>query len=454
MRRRSATLSRGSDVTPVGQGYPWPSPTRGWWMIAVLCVAAILSYTDRFILSLLVDPIRADLAISDTKVSLLQGLAFALVYSVAGLPLGRVADIARRRNVILSGVLIWSASTVACGLAQSFGALFLARMGVGIGEAALAPAAVAMIADAFPPERRGMPLSVFIAGMAIGGGAAITIGGSLLGAASKGLFGSLPLIGQLPSWRLTLILLALPGVATGALLLTVSEPVRRDRDIRNALERVRLGAMFEALRKNAAVLAPIYLAVALVSVGDFSFQNWTPALLARRFGLSAADIGAQLGLVAIVSGVSGTLAGGLLGDLVARRGGERARMTLALAAVSIGLLGALIGFARSPLEALVCFGLWTTTASAAETLGITVLQSVIPGEIRGVGNALVSFANMMIGLAGGTTLTAVLTDHVFHDPRSVGKSMGVVLVPAALAALALFSRVRTKCQKLAVSESP
>ena len=143
----------------------WPSRRHGWWMIAVFFATAILSYTDRFIFSLLVDPLRADLGISDTQVSLLQGLAFALVYAFAGLPLGRLADLVPRRNVIIAGVLLWSAATAACGFAATFGQLFAARIAVGIGEAALAPAAVSMIADYFPPARRGTALSVFIAGM-------------------------------------------------------------------------------------------------------------------------------------------------------------------------------------------------------------------------------------------------------------------------------------------------
>ena len=126
----------------------WPPAGRAWWAVAVFALGAVLSYTDRQILSLLVDPIRGDLRISDTQISLLQGLAFALIYSVAGLPLGRLADVLPRRSVILAGVLVWTAATVACGLSRSFGALFLARVFVGVGEAALAPAAMSMITSA------------------------------------------------------------------------------------------------------------------------------------------------------------------------------------------------------------------------------------------------------------------------------------------------------------------
>jgi MFS family permease len=425
-------------------GHPWPSPARSWWMIAVFFAAAILSYTDRFILSLLVDPIRAELYVSDTQISLLQGLAFALVYSFVGLPLGRIADILPRRNVIIAGVAIWSGATVACGFAGSFGALFAARIGVGIGEAALAPAAVSMIADSFPASRRGTALSVFIAGMAIGGGAAIGVGGSLLSAASLGIFRALPLIGSLPPWRATLVLLAVPGVVVIGLLLTIREPLRRSIGEARSNGSPPIRIALAAFRSRAYMLVPLFLAVGLLSAGDFSFQNWTPALLSRRFGLSPLQIGEQLGLAVTLSGVGGTLAGGLLGDFSARHGGEPARLTLALGTILVGLLGTSICLAVTAHQVLLCFVIWLSMASAAEAIGIAVLQAVIPGEVRGVGVACVSFCNMLIGLACGTALTAMFTDHVFHDPRSVGRSMSAVAIPTALIAFALLWWTRTR----------
>jgi MFS family permease len=415
-----------------------PRSLQSWWMIVVFFFTAMHSYTDRFILSLLVDPLRADLNISDTQVSLLQGLAFALVYSFAGLPFGRLADRVSRRAVIIAGVVLWSAATIGCGYAVTFARLFAARVLVGIGEAALAPAAVSMIADSFPPERRGTALSVFIAGMAIGGGAAISIGGSLVGAATLGLFKELPVVGILPPWRAALVLLAAPGILIVLLLLTVHEPPRRQA----AASAVSLSDALTRLRSRAGTLLPLFLAVGLLSAADFSFQNWTPALLSRRFGLSALDIGRQLGLLAILSGVGGTMAGGLLGDFGARRRGEVARTSLAMGATLLGLAGSAVGLASTPDQVLVCFVLWGTMASASEALGIAAIQAVVPDEVRGVSVAITSLCNMLLGLACGTTLTALLTDRWFGNPRSVGASIGSVVLPSALMALALLWRAR------------
>lgn len=411
-------------------------------MLAVFFVTAVLSYTDRFILSLLVDPLRADLHINDTDVSLLQGLAFAVVYGVAGLPLGRVADTLARRNLIIGGVTVWSAATIACGFARSFPELFAARIAIGIGEAALAPAAVSMIADCFPPARRGTAISIFIAGMAIGGGAAIAIGGFLAGAASSGTFSTWPVIGHLAPWRTTLVLLGVCGVAVIGLLLTLREPPRRGLIGQVPSSRISLAQAAAAFRSRAPLLVPLYLAVALISAGDFSFQNWTPALLSRRFGLTPLQIGERLGLLAMITGVCGTLFGGILGDYRFRKGGDAARLGVALVAIVLGLGGSAIALAADPAWTLVCFALWTSMASAAEAIGIAVIQAIVPGEVRGVGVSLVSLSNMIIGLSCGTTLTAVLTDHVFRDPAAVGLSMAAVVIPTALAALALFWTVR------------
>ena len=186
---------------------PWPSAASAWGAVALFCVAAVLSYTDRQILSLLVDPIRADLHISDTQVGVLQGVAFAVIYSFAGLPLGRLADLVERRYVIFAGIALWSVGTLICGYAGDFWSLFGGRVVVGVGEAALAPAAFSMISDMFPAERRGTALGVFIMGMAVGGGVAITIGGEVLGLAASGAFAGVPGLRDLVPWRAVLVLL-------------------------------------------------------------------------------------------------------------------------------------------------------------------------------------------------------------------------------------------------------
>src|SRR6201996_7035872 len=185
-------------------------PRRGyaWTVVAILVATAVLSYTDRQVLSLLVDPIRADLGISDTQISLLLGTAFAVVYGFAGIPLGFLADRTSRRNLIFGGVLVWSIGTLACGFSRSFGELFAARIVVGLGEAVLSPAAISLISDYFPPSRRGTAVGFFLSGIAMGIGAAILTGGGVLHVVELGVLAGTPLTG----WRLVLLLIGAPGL--------------------------------------------------------------------------------------------------------------------------------------------------------------------------------------------------------------------------------------------------
>src|ERR1700732_5376463 len=155
----------------------YPRRPYAWAVVAILIATAVLSYTDRQVLSLLVDPIRSDLGITDTQISLLLGTAFAVVYGIAGLPLGFLADRTSRRNLIFAGVLVWSCGTLACGFSHSFGQLFAARIVVGLGEAVLSPAAISLISDYFPPARRGTAVGCFLSGIAMGRGASLLIGG-------------------------------------------------------------------------------------------------------------------------------------------------------------------------------------------------------------------------------------------------------------------------------------
>ncbi|HRX89605.1 MAG TPA: MFS transporter, partial [Steroidobacteraceae bacterium] len=139
----------------------WPSETYSWYVVLILCVCGMVAFVDRQIINLLVEDIKQDLAISDTQISLLQGLAFAVFYAVMAIPLGRLADTGNRRWIIAVGALVWTAAAMACGLARSFWQLFAARTAVGVGEATLTPAGFSLLADLFRPQRLALPLSVY-----------------------------------------------------------------------------------------------------------------------------------------------------------------------------------------------------------------------------------------------------------------------------------------------------
>ena len=206
----------------------WASPPYAWFVVLVLTIAYTCSFIDRQILTLLIEPIRRDLHITDTQVSLLGGLAFSILYTTLGIPIARLADQTHRRNLMAAGLAFWSIMTATCGLARSFWGLFAARIGVGVGEAALSPAAFSLLADYFPPQRLARAISVYSMGLYFGAGLALMIGGSVVqGRVERAGARVLPVIGEVFPWQMTFFAVGLLGLPALLLMFTIREPVRR-----------------------------------------------------------------------------------------------------------------------------------------------------------------------------------------------------------------------------------
>lgn len=378
----------------------YPAPRAAWTWVAVLIVTAIISYTDRQVLSLLVDPIRQDLRIDDTQMSLLMGSAFALIYGVAGLPLGFLADRVSRRRLIVAGLVVWSLATIAGGFAQSFGELFAARVFVGLGEAALSPAAISLISDCFPPERRGFAVACFLSGIAIGSGAAVMVGGAALEVANAGLLAATPL-GALSAWRLVLLLVGVPGLLWSLAILLLREP---DRHVQVAEG----GA--SAVAVSRVQIAALYLIVALASLVDNAVGAWAPSLLIRDFGKSASEVGLLLGLLLTLGFGGGVLAGGALSD---RARDLPRQMLICMAVPALILLAALIPLSRTYLATLWSIPLYFLLSGAVTATGFAAILAVTPPQRRGLAMSVSFFLNVALGGGLGPTAVALAKDHIF-----------------------------------------
>lgn len=379
----------------------------------------------------MVDPIRRDLRISDTQISLVQGAAFAIFYVVAGLPLGRAVDVFPRRYVLIFGVLTWSAATLASGLAVSFGQLFVARIFVGAGESALMPAACALLADVFPPSRRGTAIGVFLLGASLGGGAGNLIGGVLLQLVAGHAFDSVPGLVGLAPWRLVMVLVSGPGAAVGVLLLTLREP---ERERRGPGARAPLSRVVAGFRGRAAMLAPTYAALAFTAISSIALVAWGPALLSRRMGQPAGEIGATIGAIGIGVGIAGSLGGGLLGDRVTRWRGPPARMAMAAAVSLIAIPGALTAFATQAWQVYLMIALTYFATSVTGAASVTAIQDICSDEIRGLASAAIAIPTTLVGVGLGPTLVALTTEHLLHDHAAVGQALTIVAAPTALLA--------------------
>jgi MFS family permease len=425
---------------PLGDGepaafdlQPFPRPIYGWYVVAVLVLMNVLSTLDRLLLSLLVKPVRHDLAISDTQISLLQGLAFALFYAAFGLPLGWLADRVNRRNIIALGVVLWSLMTIACGLATTFAMLFAARIGVGVGEAALLPAAYSMIADYFPLDQRGRALSVFTVAQFAGLGVAWGVGGAVLLVMQSRMPVSLPLIGILAPWQLAFVVVGAAGFALCPLLMSVSEPARRGLGTKHARTGVGKSALLPYIMRHKSAFIPLYAVYALMAFVGYNFQSWLPTYFERRYHMPAAAAGVRIGLVITVFGTIGCILSGILGDRwsVAGRTGGRFRVTsIWWAAALVSTVG--IFCASNATTALVFFALFNLGAAIALASAAASIQDIVPNELRGRATAVYLLLIGVVGFGMGPTAVALVTDYIFRDDLGLRYSLLVVPLPAIM----------------------
>lgn len=368
--------------------------TRRNLTLGLLLIVNALSYLDRQVFTLFQDDIKKELLLNDMQLGLLSGLAFALFYTVAAFPVARYADHGDRRLVIAVSVAVWSAATAACGVAQNFVQMLLARVGLAAGEAGAGPAAASLLTDIYPPQRRTIVLS---AGLA---------------ASSVGLSGGLALAGWLSNffdWRAVFLLVGLPGLAIGLLVwLMAAEPRRMERAASAAPRKAQLGETMRIMAGNPS-LRWVALVLMTVPVTGFSLIIWGASFFRRVHGMSAEQTGFWLGGAMLGGLVIGNLLAGWLGD---KFGNARPAFNGVLAAV--GLLVAFpfaLAFALSgnAYVALVCFMVvkFMMTLHLGPIMSLSFAQ--VPHNMRATMSAMI---NMFIGIAGtgiGGTLAGVLS---------------------------------------------
>ncbi|MCJ1961896.1 MFS transporter [Novosphingobium mangrovi (ex Hu et al. 2023)] len=436
----SSTSTGAASAAPVfTASAPRPSPAQGWVMVGMLFLAGILSVIDRAALNILVDPVRGDLGISDEQIGLLQGLAFGLFYAFMGLPMGLLADRISRRNLIAGGIALWSVATIGSGLAQSFGWLFGARLLVGLGEAALGPAAISLIADLFAPERRGRPISVYMMGQGLANGIAISVTGLLVAAAAAGTFDGLPLVGHLVPWRMVFVIFGAIGLLVSATMLFLTrEPPRQDVAAQG-VPRAPGAAEAAYLWRNRAILMPLYLAFALVFTVAYGSMSWAPTMLIRSYGADAGFMASFLGPVSIVFSAFGPLLGGTLLDRSMRSGNTMARFAILSLAPFFALPSIFAVISTDLHVASVMVASSNAVFSVIGTVMFATLQSVVPPRMRGSSISLTLVLNTILGASLGPLLVATFTQRVLQDESQVGWSIAWVCLPFLLISAGLYA---------------
>lgn len=410
-------------------------PARAWYLVSLLCVLYGLSLLDRLILVLLLEPISAELSLSDTKLGMLIGVNFGVLYSLVALPAAQMIDSGHRIRWLSAGVLLWSATTVASAFANSFAELALCRAGVAIGEAVLSPAAMSLIGDIFPRGKRVAPTTTYMAVSSVMGAGSFAVGGWIF-AVSQGFTA----VSGMEAWRLTLFFVGVPGILLSPLLLlTVREPNRVVEPSIGSYATPREAWGFVVAERR--LYGWVFVGMAAFTVCGSAFSSWTPTVLIRKFGVSVSDAGYLFGLCGAALSILGAVVWPSIIQHRTRQG--RPEVLPLLMAVTMGVAiaaMALFGLATNLTLALIASGVFFFAAATSTILPPLIIQSAAPGQMRArlmAGNLL---ALNMIGYSLGPWAAAAIGESFFEGPMSVSNSyivLAMAMGPLVCAAFML-----------------
>ncbi len=411
------------------------TPSAAWFAVGILVLMYILSLMDRQILSLLVTPLRHDLGLDDVEVGLLQGFAFVLLYATVAVPIGWAIDRFSRRMMIFLGVFTWSLSCIAGGFATGFAMLFVSRLGVGVGEAALNPGGFSILSDLFPRRRLSLALGIFSTGANLGVLVSFTLGGIVVGTLAKAGTVTLPLLGGLAPWKAAFIIAGLPGVLLAFLMFVIPEPPRHRR---TALRDGFLGPLLRFFRANPKLSVAVFLGFTLNNMLGYSMLAWTPSYLERVFGWSSGEIGPVLGLAMGAGGACGPLLSGLVADRFFRRGVQDIGFRLSILCYIVMAPFGIVGYCASNSSISLLFLAMTYfLAASIVPNAATTIQLIAGPELRGRLAAAYLLVSSLIGQGLGPLFVATTTEHGFHDNKAVGFSLAMLICTASLLGIAL-----------------
>ncbi len=396
----------------------YPKPKYAWYMVALLLVIYTFSFIDRQILSLLGPAIKADFGISDTEFGLLVGFAFAVFYTLIGLFCARVADSRSRIGLIAIGLFLWSLATAASSLARNFVQLFVLRMGVGIGEATLGPAANSLIADSFPKHKLSTALSVYAMGIPVGSALAFIIGGAIIPIADNMPDISFLSFSIATGWQKALLLVGVPGILLTLLVLTLKEPERQGQIAGAAA--IPLADVFAFFKGRYKAYTSICFGVSMNAAFGFGSVVFLAFFFSRYHGLTGAEVGLIFGSISIVTGPLGLLFGGYLADRWFRKGHKDAHIkALMIAPIGFALPAIAIVFVENTMVAWVLLGISNFFVNSPSGVAYASLQIITPNQMRGQIISIYIMATSLIGYGGGPFAIGFMSDYLFTGPDSL-----------------------------------
>ncbi len=432
----------------------YPEKKHSYSAVVVLTLAQVFAFIDRQIPSMLVEPIKQDFNLTDSQIALLGGAAFSIFYAVMALPIGYAVDRYQRTKVLGIGVFLWSLMTALAGLANSFGKLFGARIGVAVGEAVMAPTSVSLVSDSFPENKQGIPMGLITSGVYIGIGITLLGGGFLIDYLTSIGGINIPLIGYLKPWQATFMIVGLPGLVLAVAAFCLKEPKRLEEQayINKSVDRQNI---FLHLKEHKKTLVPMFGGLIFMALIFYSFSFWAPTMMIRAYNISLSEAGFILGLITIISSIAGTIFAGFSVDYLRKKNYSDAPLRAALFAVLLALPPiTILSFVSTEIGAWICIFLYLFFISSFAPLGLLAVSGVSASNVKGQLAAIHAFLMMAFGLSLGPQLTAFFTDFVFMDPNnlkwSISATGAIVLPISALLFKVSLSRYKDSSEKLKV----
>jgi MFS family permease len=412
----------------------FPPRLVAWRSAIIIFVITAIAMADRMSIAMLVGPIKKDFGIGDFQASLLVGAAFTSFYVLFLIPIGFAADRFSRRKVLAICLFIWSLATIACGWVEGFVALFVMRMLVGAGEAGLAPCVHGIIGDSFPREAMAKPLALQGIGFQVGSAVGVAAAGAVLAAGAAGSFAGLPVIGEIPAWRIAFIVIGIPGIAALLLIPLLHDPKEAVAKPANVAPQAPL---MPFLRENAALVSLALTSAGFSAMGLGAVTAWIPEYLQRVQGIPPMQTGAILGGLLLLAAFVGQGLYAIVVDWLAARGVRDATIRIGLIPIALSVIVALLAFGNEaggnflPLLAalLICI-------APCNAISNTLIQQIAPAALRSRLAALSIFMISVIGFTGGPALVGALSEYVFGE-ANLGTALRVVIAGAMATSLLL-----------------
>ena len=423
--------------TPQYTGEAWPPIRQAYYAAGVLAVVQMCAMLNNGVMTLMVEPVKRDLNLTDLEMSYLLGFSVVLFYAFVGIPAARLADTHNRKKLMAISLAVWSAATAACGLANTFWQFFAARFGIGAGESISGPLSYSMLADYFPPDKLPRGIAIYNAGLQGGNALSLLLGAFLVHMLAGMPTVDVPLLGVMRDWQVVFILTGLVGIPVMLLLMTVGEPKRRGLSampVGTKPRGAKLRTVLSYLWANRRIYGPMFLGLSFTSIHMMGVGAWMAAFYTRTYGWDPATIGLYSGLVSLGLAVPALYGAVWFNEYLRKRG----HADVNLRVMAIGLTVAAPVMIAAPLMptpwlALALFGLGPALMLVAAPSLNTALQIITPNEMRGQMTAVYLFIVLAASQAIGPTFFAFLTTYVFGDESQLRYAIATsaaILFPA------------------------